>query len=161
VFLNTRRCDPPLPGVWPHSTREEPYEKVLQSQTEAVARFKEQRHATITGELRTPAQIAAYLLAATEALRLKPADVESLSRDRSLNVFVLLRWRDFLKRSAEKHDEFWTAWHALTALPPEAFAAQAGAMAERMAKELAAADSPAPHQDQRQEALRRVLRGPE
>jgi hypothetical protein len=162
IFLNTRRRDQlPLLGEGPRNQREQGYEKALRSREEAVARFKMQRHAAITAELRTPAQIAAYLLAAAEARRLKPADVESLSRDRGLNLFVLLRWRDFLAKAAEKRDPLWAPWHALAALPPEAFKAKAATMAERRAKELAAADSPTPHADQGHEALRRVLRGPE
>jgi mono/diheme cytochrome c family protein len=162
IFLNSRRCDvPPLLGDGPRSVREQEYEEALRARSAAVLRFQEEQHALMTADLRTPAQIAAYLLAAEEARRLKPAGVETLSRDRDLNLFVLLRWRDFLTRTAERRAPLWASWHALATLSPKAFKTQAPALAKRLAEQLAAADSPTPHADPRQEALRRVLRGPE
>src|SRR5262249_13762663 len=119
------------------------------------------RHAQVTGAVRSRAQSAAYLLPAEEARRLKATDVEDLSRDRSLNLFVLLRWREFLTRTAERRDPLWAPWQALATLSPKAFKSQAAALAGRYARPLAAAHWPMPHADPRQEALRRVLRGPE
>lgn len=163
VFLNTRRCDPPLLGAEALNQRPkeiQEYEATLRARIEAVANFKQRRHAEITAELRTPAQISAYLLAATES-RIKQSSLESLSRDRSLNLFVLLRWRDFVEKTIERRDPYWVPWHNLASLPPESYQDQATTLAERIAKELAAADSPTPHADEQREALRRVLRGPD
>src|SRR5262249_24100225 len=61
---------------------------------------------------------------------------------------------------AEKHDPYWQPWQALADLPADKARAQAEALADRYAHELAAADSPTAHADPHQEALRRVLRGP-
>ena len=52
-------------------------------------------------------------------------------------------------------------WQTLATLSPEEFKTEAAALAERWAAQLAAADSPTPHADPRQESLRRVLRGPD
>ena len=74
---------------------------------------------------------------------------------------MLRRWRALLARFAEQRDPYWQPWHALAALPADQACAQAGALADRYARELAAADSPTAHADPHQEALRRILRGPD
>src|SRR5262249_30203820 len=69
------------------------------------------------------------------------------------------RWRALLARF--EGDPYWKPWHELAALPVETGAAQARALADRYARELADADSPSAHADPDKEALRRVLRGPD
>ena len=162
VFLNSQaRHDLPVIGGGPGSDVDRRYEKEIAAQLEGLLKYKQKRLAETAADLRTPARIAAYLLAAGGYRRSAPASGETKDQDEEINPFVLRRWRALLDRFAEKRDPYWQAWHALAALPAEQAAAQAGALADRYAGEVAAADSPTAHSDPQKEALRRILRGPE
>jgi len=162
VFLNSQaRQDLPVIGGGPGNDRDRRYEKEIAAQQEGLLKYKQKRIAGITADLRKPARIAAYLLAAGGIRPSVPASDEAKGQDEEINPFVLRRWRALLDKSAEKRDPYWQPWHALAALPADQAAAHAGALADRYARELAAADSPKAHADPNKEALRRILRGPE
>src|SRR6185503_13452996 len=162
VFLNSQaRQDLPVIGGGPGNDLDRRFEKEITAQQEGLLKYKQKRLAEITADLRKPARIAAYLLAAGGYRRSTSASEETKNQDEEINPFVLRRWRAQLDRFVEKRDPYWQPWHALAALPAEQAAAEAGALADRYAREVAAADSPTAHADPHQEALRRILRGPE
>src|SRR4029077_20903470 len=74
---------------------------------------------------------------------------------------VLHRWCDFLNQTRARNDPLWVQWHTLATRSSKDVKTAAAALARQWAETLAAADSPTPHADPRQEALRRVLRGPD
>jgi Protein of unknown function (DUF1553)/Protein of unknown function (DUF1549) len=161
VFLNTHaRQDLPVIGSGQGNDLDRRYEKQMAAQRESLWRYKEKRLAEMTAELRKPERIAAYLMAAGGFRRDNPAGGEANGQDEELNSFVLRRWRALLDKSAEKRDPYWQPWNALAALPANEAAEQAGALADRYARALAEADSPAAHADPDKESLRRILRGP-
>jgi hypothetical protein len=162
VFLNSQaRQDLPVIGDEPGSDVDRRYEKAVAAQQEGLLKFKQKRLAEITTDLRKPARIAAYLLAAGGYRRGASASKETKDQDEEINPFVLHRWRMLLERFAEKRDPYWQPWHALAGLPADQAADQAVTLADRYASEVAAVDSPTAHADPHKEALRRVLRGPE
>jgi hypothetical protein len=91
----------------------------------------------------------------------RPAKDEAKVEEEEINPFVLRRWRALLARFAEQDDPYWKQWHELAAFPDGRASAQAEALADRYARELADADSSTAHADLHKEALRRVLRGPD
>lgn len=160
VFLNTQaRQDLPVIGSGPGNEIDRRYDKQIAAQQDALLKYKQKRLAEITADLRKPARIAAYLLAAAGIRPGAPGSGGGGGEDEEINPFVLRRWRALLDRAAEKRDPYWQPWLSLTSLPGQA--EKAMALGDRYASELAAADSPAPHTDPNKEALRRVLRGSE
>src|SRR6185436_10721691 len=130
VFLNSQaRQDLPVIGGGPGNDLDRRFEKEIATQQEALLKYKQKRLAEITADLRKPAQIAAYLLAAGGIRRSAPASGDGKWQDEEINPFVLRRWRALLARSAEQRDPYWQPWHALAALPPDEAGAQAGALA--------------------------------
>jgi len=137
VFLNSQaRQDLPVIGGEPGNELDRLYEKTITAQEESLLKFKQKRLAEITADLRKPARIAAYLLAAGGIRRSAPASDEPKGQDEEINPFVLRRWRALLARFAEQRDPYWQSWHALAALPADEAGAQAGALADRYANEL-------------------------
>jgi hypothetical protein len=162
VFQNSQTCQNlPLMGGAIQNDLDRRYEKELGIQLEALVNYKKKRLGEITADLRKPARIAAYLLATRGIRRNRPATNEPKVEEEEINPFVLRRWRALLAKLAEQEDPYWKQWHELAALPGEAAPAQVEALADRYARELAAADSPTAHPDPHSEALRRVLRGPD
>jgi hypothetical protein len=162
VFQNSQACpNPPMISGAPQNDLDRRYEKELGLQQEALVSYKKKRLAEITADLRKPARIAAYLLATRGLRGHRPAKDEAKVEEEEINPFVLRRWSALLARVAEQDDPYWKPWHELAALPAGTASAQAEALAERYARELAAADAPTAHADSHHEALRRVLRGPD
>lgn len=119
--------------------------------------------------MRTPQQIAAYLLGAQDARDLGNAELETFSRDRDLNLFLLRRWREYLAKTRETRDPVFAPWHNLRETPANSLVATAFAgkhpLSIRQAAEvygslIARFDSPTTLTNPEEEALRRVLRAP-
>ena len=158
------------------------YRDGLNRRLAALDAFKTKRHAELVAEFRQAAWISRYLLGAQKAQKMSNSELEALSRDSDFNLFVLRRWRDYLKAARENHDPVFLAWNALSAIPEQQFAGAIGDLpaggnaelqrallanppaslsdvAKIYGDVLAKADSPRPNADTALEALRLVLRG--
>src|SRR6185436_19040108 len=78
VFLNSQaRQDLPAMGGRPGGDLDRLYEKEVAAQEEGLLKYKQKRLAEITGDLRKPERVAAYLLAAKGLHRTAPASGEA------------------------------------------------------------------------------------
>ncbi|HUS34737.1 MAG TPA: PSD1 and planctomycete cytochrome C domain-containing protein [Verrucomicrobiae bacterium] len=162
VFRNSEaRLDLPAIGSGPTNDLDRRYDREISKELTGLLDYKKKRVTEISDDLRKPKQIAAYLLAAVNVRRPAAANGETKDPPQEINPFVLRRWRALLTTTAQQLVPYWQPWHALTNLPPEKMQVQAVELADRYARELAAADSPTPHDDPQKEALRRILRGPD
>jgi hypothetical protein len=75
--------------------------------------YRERRNREMVAFFKT--QVADYLIASHDAAKLTNPEVEELVRDRQLNLFMLRRWRKFLKRSKLSNEPVFRAWHAAAA----------------------------------------------
>ncbi|HWE93551.1 MAG TPA: DUF1549 and DUF1553 domain-containing protein [Tepidisphaeraceae bacterium] len=188
IFNNSNEPkDPPLIGEAVHDAAYEAFEKELKKREGELDKFLHDKHAELTTALRTPKQIADYLIAAQFQ---KPAD-ERDSGKSDLSRFVVGRWKRHLEQAGQKHDTVFAAWRAYAEIPEAEFAQKAPGVieqfgqgegkkaihplvlkafaeappasmrevAERYGKLLAEFDMPEPLADADQEALRQVLRG--
>jgi hypothetical protein len=188
IFNNSNEPkDPPLIGEAVHDAAYEAFDKELKKREGELDKFLHDKHAELTTALRTPKQIADYLIAAQFQ---KPTD-ERDSGKSDLSRFVVGRWKHHLEQAGQKHDMVFAAWRAYAEIPEGEFAQKAPAVveqfgegegkkaihplvlkalaenppasmrevAERYGKLLAEFDKPEPLADADQEALRQVLRG--
>jgi hypothetical protein len=188
IFNNSNEPkDPPLIGEAVHDAAYEAFDKELKKREGELDKFLHDKHVELTTALRTPKQIADYLIAAQFQ---KPTD-ERDSGKSDLSRFVVGRWKRHLEQAGQKHDMVFAAWRAYAEIPEAEFAQKASAVveqfgegegkkaihplvlkafaenppasmrevAERYGKLLAEFDKPEPLADADQEALRQVLRG--
>jgi hypothetical protein len=101
------------------------YRQGMQRRLAALEAFKTKRHAELVAEFRMATWIARYLSGAQQAQKMSNSEIEALSRDKDFNLFVLRRWREYLKNEREKPDPVFVAWNALAALPAADFAQKA------------------------------------
>lgn len=148
------------------------YRRGMERRLAAVNEFRTKRHGELVAEFRQPAWIARYLLGAQKASKMSNSEMEALSRDTDLNLYMLRRWRDYLNAARAKQDPVFSIWNAFPAMQsfsananPElrkAFAANPPASMDDVAKVygevIAKFDSPEAHSDPAAEALRLVLR---
>ena len=161
------------------------YREGMHRRLAALDEFKTRRHAQLVAEFRQATWISRYLLGAQKAQKMSNSEIETLSRDSDFNLFVLRRWRDYLKTARESHDPVFVAWNAFDALSEAQFAAQAPQVTKNLPAEanaalkaalaaaslasmsdvakvygevLAKADAPQVNTDATVEALRLVLR---
>ncbi len=142
--------------------------------------YRRQRSAILNDFFRT--QIADYLVAVRDSAKMRPTEVEVLIKERQLNLYLLDRWRSFLKN----REGVFALWNAASAVPDAEFSRQWPAVLASQAqnnplvlaefkttpasiKEVAARysallsrySSPAPVPDINQEHLRLAVRGPD
>jgi hypothetical protein len=152
------------------------YRQGMERRQEMLNEFKTKRHAELVAEFRQATWISRYLLGAQQAMGMDNAQIEALSRDRDFNLYMLRRWREYLRTASERKDPVFTLWNAFAAAQvqqpvperanPElkkAFVANPPGSMNDVAKiygeVLAKFDSPAVNPDPEDEALRLVLRG--
>lgn len=134
VFANSREPkDPPIIAL---PEKEEDYvafQKELARREKEVTNFLEARHTALITELRTPAQLAAYLLAAHDARHLPDDQLPALAQKRDLNPLVLQRWKNFLKKTSQDHDPIFAPWHALAPLNEQEFPTKSLTLVKQLA----------------------------
>ena len=101
------------------------YDRGLRERRDSIVEYRKRRYEVLAAELRTPQQIAAYLLGARDARDLGNAELETFSRDRDLNLFLLRRWRDYLAKTRETRDPVLAKWHGLADVRPNPLVAAA------------------------------------
>ena len=103
------------------------FEKELKVREAVVNKFREERASQITGDLRAPAKIADYLLAAHDTANLDDAARRDFAKQRDLRPYFIERWRTFVRETAKSHHPILAPWHALTALRANDYTNQAAA----------------------------------
>lgn len=79
--------------------------------------------------------VESYLLAAYDTRDITDeGQFKAVARDRNLRWQLVGRWRDFLKKMAEKHDTIFAPWTQLAALPADGFAEHSAILAAGFAK---------------------------
>jgi hypothetical protein len=150
------------------------YRQGMERRLAILNEFKTKRHAQLVAEFRQASWISRYLLGAQQALSMDNAGIEALSRDNDFNLYMLRRWREYLRAARERQDPVFTMWNTFASNPkdqfpsnanPElkkAFAANPPASMEDVAKTygevLAKFDSAERNANPDAEALRQVLR---
>ncbi len=147
IFLNSPSVLEPVPL---ESYGDDPetlfFLRKLASRRAWLDRFREERMAAHVGEFRKARTLTRYLQAGWEARRLGNREVESLSKNRNLNLYLLNRWRSYL--------------NGLPASSVEAFRGlDSPGGAEAVARRMVEADSPYRWPEPEKEALRLALRG--
>ncbi len=102
----------PLAGAPPATSSHEAYAKEKTLREEEVRTFRETRGGETVAELKTPAKIAEYLLAAHEMRDLTDLQLRPEAKRRKLNPAILPRWWFFLRKAAEERDPIFDEWRA-------------------------------------------------
>ena len=147
VLLNSPDVVSPVPiEDVPAGAVSEFFQAKLATRRGALDRFREERLKDHIREFRTPEVLARYLQFAWESRDAGSREVEALTKEEDLNLYLLNRWRDYL--------------NGLVGPSVAAFAAlDEPDGAARLAREIVAADSDYRWPDPRREALRLALRG--
>ena len=147
VFLNSPDVLEPVPLESPGpDTNSEFFLEKLDLRRKWLDRFREERLADHVSDLRQPETLARYLEVAWSARDATNREAETLSKERDLNLYMLNRWRSYLR--------------GLVGPSIEAFRdldSEGGA--ERVARRIVEADSVYRWPDPQREALRLALRG--
>ena len=89
----------------------------------------------------TKRRSAEYLIAAQRALdQPTTEDFMLLADGNDLNPAMLVRWQAYLMRTRKERNPVFTPWHVLAALPEREFAARAGPLIARFARESTSGD---------------------
>ncbi len=100
------------------------YRQGMERRLEILNEFKTKRHAELVAEFRQASWISRYLLGAQQAAAMDNAEIEALSRDRDFNLYMLRRWREYLRAALERQDPVFALWNAYAAIPKDQFTAQ-------------------------------------
>ncbi len=103
------------------------FEKELKVREAVANKFRDDRAVQITGDLRAPAKIADYLLAARDAAKLDDGALRGFAQQRDLHPYFVERWRTFSRDTAKTHHPIFAPWHALAALSAGDFTNKAAA----------------------------------
>lgn len=130
-----RSCyEPTVPPMFEPPPESEEYRKFateMASREKKLVDFVTQKHSELVRESRT--RVAEYLLAAYNLRDQPPTDDFMLLVEKGdLNPTMILRWQVYLNERRTNPDPVWTAWHALSELPPESFANQSAAALDRI-----------------------------
>src|SRR5262249_45361845 len=121
---------PPLFEPPPETPAYAAFAKELAARERKLEAFLRAKFDDLVGSSRTRA--AEYMLAAQAALdQPNTEDFMLLADGGDLNPKMLVRWRLLLQRTRRSHHPVFAAWHALAALPAEAFAAKAAGLCSR------------------------------
>lgn len=147
VLLNSPDVlSPVLLEEVPADSKSKFFQEKLAVRREALDKFRIARLADHVREFRTPEVLARYLEFAWESRKSTSREVEALTKEKDLNLYLLNRWRDYL--------------NGLVGPSVAAFAAlDESEGATRLAREIVEADSDYRWPDPRREALRLALRG--
>jgi len=80
------------------------YTEKLKYRREWIDRFKRERLAFHTAEFRKPEALARYLAGAWAGRNASDAELEALSNEKNLNLYVLRRWRNLMVESQDAGD---------------------------------------------------------
>jgi hypothetical protein len=111
---------PSIGGKTPAQAAE--FEAELAKRKAELESFTKTKHAEYTAAIRTPAQIARYLLAAQKGMSPPELAFETLDDGKSLNPHLIKRWQRYLKEQAEQKDDVFAAWRRYAAIPGDQFA---------------------------------------
>ena len=147
VLLNSPDVVSPVPiEEVPAGATSDFFQAKLATRRGALDRFRAERLQDHIREFRTPEVLAHYLQFAWESRDAASREVEALSKEKDLNLYLLHRWREYL--------------NGLVGPSVAAFAAlDEPDGAARLAREIVEADSDYRWPDPRREALRLALRG--
>ena len=180
IFSNIREPEdlPLLEKISRNSPVDKLYGNRLARIRNGDSEYRKNRSAILNDFFKT--QIADYLVAVLDSAKMRPTDIEELIKERQLNLYLLDRWRSYLKNSTG----VFALWNAASPVPDAEFSQRwPGVLAAQMQgnplvlaefktapaniKELAARysallsrySSPAPLNDINQEHLRLAVRG--
>lgn len=106
------------------------YRLGMERRQEMLDEFKTRRHRQLVVEFRQGSWIARYLVGAQLAVGMGNAEIEALCRDRDFNLYMLRRWRQYLRGAKERKDPVFALWNAFAAIPADGFAAHAARILE-------------------------------
>jgi mono/diheme cytochrome c family protein len=89
VFLNTRE------PIVPRALTPAPLPPAAQRRLDQLEAYKSQRILEHRADARHPDTVKRYIQAALDALNLPASQIDPLSKERNLNLYLLRRWRDF------------------------------------------------------------------
>ena len=126
IFANSR-APKDLPLLDP-GTKDGEKEATLKAEIrkieDEITKRRETRFPDLLASYRTAEEIAKCLLSAHDARNLtKETELAALAQDKDYNLFLLKRWRSYLRQEGE--NQTWLLWHRLSALPSTDFAAKA------------------------------------
>ena len=190
IFANSR-APKDLPLLDPKSSggeKEITLKAELKKLEDEIAKKRETRFPELLASYRTAEEVTKCLLSAHDARNLKKeTELVSLAQDKDYNLFLMKRWREFLRTFGD--NEIWILWQKFSAIPNQEFATKAPSIlaatladtnhkinplvakefstppasmrevAERYAKLLASFDKPDKLANSDEEALRLALRG--
>jgi hypothetical protein len=132
VFANSEEpAELPLIAPPEDAAAAEAFETELKSRQQRVEEFLETARAETARRLR--GRIADLLLAAHNAERRPGEEPEPLFLKERLPPGIVKRWQTFLETTRQSHHPVMAPWHAFAVLPRKDFAAQAPAVAARVA----------------------------
>jgi mono/diheme cytochrome c family protein len=136
VFANSREPKE-LPLLDPQSSNDARAAELraeLQKVEDETAKYREKRYPELKASYRAAEEIAKYLTAAHEARGLeKETELIKLAQEKDYNLYMLRRWRDYLKRAGEREDTIFSVWRRLSAIPEKEFTSQAAAKLSSLA----------------------------
>ncbi|MDE0623481.1 MAG: PSD1 and planctomycete cytochrome C domain-containing protein [Bryobacterales bacterium] len=147
VFLNSPNVVEPVPlEAFGSDHQTEFFREKLAERRKWLDTYREERLQDHVREFRQPEELARYLEAAWSSRAQGNREVEVLSKEKDLNLYVLKRWRDYL--------------NGLVGPSVQAFAAlDTSSGAAELAQRIVDADSDYRWPDPEREALRLALRG--
>lgn len=117
----------------PEDPEYQAFEKEVNARQADADTFSRQLHVDLLAHART--NMSNYLLAAHDARGMTDDEpLQALARDRDLRWQLVKTWRAFLEGRTDPADPVYGPWLAFAALPEEAFADGAGALAQRVAE---------------------------
>ncbi len=119
----------------------------LAKRRQAIDDFQRERLEAHKAEFRSAEWLPRYLTGAWTARNFSNPQLEALSRERDLNIYLLHRWRSYLNGRIEAEDAPWASL-------------QGEDSASALAQRLAALDRTEPYSNPAKEKLRLSLRGP-
>jgi hypothetical protein len=125
IFNNSREpSDPPLIGEPSDKSAYMTFTKELAARQHDLDVFFQKECAKLVAPLRSAKKIADYLMA-TRAAHIDPQAYAASGIGQ--NPFMVDRWKDYLRRSAEKDDCIFRAWRAYAAISAPAYSQKAKA----------------------------------
>jgi hypothetical protein len=82
----------------------------------------------VAAEIRSPAKIAEYLLAAREAQGADDIQFKAIIKKAKLSELLLRRWMEFLERNKQRNDPVFSAWRAYAGMTDNEFASKSAAV---------------------------------
>ena len=120
----------PLIAVPPDNDEYKEYDNELRTRAAKLDAYITEKHGQLV--LSSRKRAADYLLAAEKARHRPSTDqFQAVALKDGLNPTMIVRWQQYLEKTAATHHPVWALWHALAGAPQDKFAEQA---AERIAE---------------------------